>query len=147
MAKTLHDRIEEEDFVAFLDTEDIRAGEDWAEFILGSLKASDYFVLLLSEDANTSEMVLKEVLAARKLKAQYGKPIILPVKVQWPEGLSLNHKLSNWLQRIQHLQWGRGNGHERSNRKATGCNQAKADPQAYTSGRAWGGRYLCGRIG
>ena len=105
LAKTLHDQIEEEGFVAFLDTEDIRIGEDWAEFILGSLRASDYFILLLSEDANTSEMVLKEVLEARKLKSQYGKPIILPVQVQWPKGLRQNHKLFHWLKRIQHLSW------------------------------------------
>ena len=105
LAKVLHDHIESQGFVAFLDTEDIRPGEDWAEFILGSLKASDYFILLLSKEANTSEMVLKEVQEARRLKSKYGKPIILPVRVKWPENLHLNHKLSDWLQWIQQLFW------------------------------------------
>ena len=66
LAKALHDQIEKDGFVAFLDKEDIQLGEDWVEFTLKSLRASDYFVLLLSEEANTSEMVLKEVLEARE---------------------------------------------------------------------------------
>ena len=105
LGKALHDHIESQGFVAFLDTEDIRVGEDWAEFILRSLKASDYFVLLLSEEANTSEMVIKEVLEARRLQSLYGKPIILPVRVCWPEGVGLNHQLADWLQRIQQVPW------------------------------------------
>ena len=105
LAKALHDKVEAEGFVAFLDTEDIQPGEDWVEFTLASLRASDYFVLLLSEEANTSEMVLKEIQEARQLKAQYGKPTILPVRIKWPESIQLNLKLSGWLNRIQHLYW------------------------------------------
>ena len=105
LAKKLHDRIENEGFVAFLDTEDIRPGEDWAEFIMSSLKASDYFVLLLSPDANNSEMVIKEVLEARNLQSRYGKPLIIPVRMEWPENLPLNHQLAGWLKRIQYLSW------------------------------------------
>ncbi|MEO1808273.1 MAG: AAA-like domain-containing protein [Bacteroidota bacterium] len=105
LAKALHDKVEESGFVAFLDTEDIQPGEDWATFILASIKASDYFVLLLSPEANNSEMVEREVMEARKLQSQYGKPVILPVRMKWPEGLALNHKLAGWLQRIQHIGW------------------------------------------
>ena len=105
LAKQLHDSIEEAGFVAFLDTEDIQTGEDWVEFVLSSLRASDYFVLLLSEKANTSEMVIKEVMEARNLQSLYGKPVILPVRVQWPENTPLHPKLSKWLNRIQQQRW------------------------------------------
>ena len=105
LAKQLHDSIEEAGFVAFLDTEDIQTGEDWAEFVLSSLRASDYFVLLLSEKANTSQMVIKEVMEARNRRSLYGKPLILPVRIRWPEKLPLHPKLSNWLNRIQQLEW------------------------------------------
>lgn len=105
LAKQLYDRIEAAGFVAFLDTKDIRPGEDWVEFILSSLRKSDYFVLLLSENANASQMVIKEVMEARALKSLYGKPIILPVRVQWPDKLALHPKLGGWLGRLQHVKW------------------------------------------
>lgn len=105
LASELHDTLEKRGFTGFLDVIDIHPGEDWSRIILGAMKASDYFVLLLSEAANQSEMVLKELEEARRLRDKYGKPVILPVRIAWPEDLSLNPKLETWLKRLQHLHW------------------------------------------
>ncbi len=105
LAVTFHQKLKEIGFGVFLDKLDIKPGQDWAATILSELKDADYFILLLSEEANFSEMVIKEVEEARRLKNMYGKPKILPVKVAWPEELHLNGKLRNWLHRLQHVSW------------------------------------------
>lgn len=105
LANTIYQKLKEEKFTPFMDTKDILPGQDWAKGILGPLKASDYLILLLSPEANNSEMVLKEVEEARLQYQKTGNPVILPIRVQWPKELALNYKLGDWLYRIQYLNW------------------------------------------
>ena len=105
LAKHIHDEIEACGFDAFMDVEDIPMGADWVDSILGALNSCKYFLLLLSENANHSEMVIKEVEEAHKIRASTGYPIILPIRVQFPINKMLNPRLHGLLFRIHQLEW------------------------------------------
>ena len=92
---------------AFMAGESIRLGENWPERIDRELERCDYFLLLLSEKAATSEMVTEEVRRARELRdrRQEHKPIILPIRVNFPIDSPLNYDLRGYLQRIQQREW------------------------------------------
>jgi hypothetical protein len=75
-----------------------------------------YFLLLLSEKSATSEMVTEEVRRARELRdlpkaaalryrRSEHKPIILPIRVNFPIDSPLNYDLRGYLQRIQQQEW------------------------------------------
>ena len=74
LAKTLTDK----DHEVFIDS-GIRWGNSWVSEIEKALRACDYLLLLLSEEAAYSEMVIEEVAIAKELAKQSGgKPTILP---------------------------------------------------------------------
>ncbi len=105
LVDTLYNTLKEQEFTPFLDQKDILPGENWPTAILSAIHSSDYFVLMLSEHSNLSEMVLKEVEEARKMQQNTGRPIIIPIRIQWPENKPLNFKLRGWLDLIQQLSW------------------------------------------
>ena len=92
---------------AFMAGESIRLGENWPERIDRELERCDYFLLLLSEKSATSEMVTEEVRRARELRDRRSehKPIILPIRVNFPIDSPLNYDLRGYLQRIQQREW------------------------------------------
>jgi serine/threonine-protein kinase len=101
---------------AFMAGESIRLGENWPERIDRELEQCDYFLLLLSEKSATSEMVTEEVRRARELRdlpkaaalryrRSEHKPIILPIRVNFPIDSPLNYDLRGYLQRIQQREW------------------------------------------
>jgi serine/threonine-protein kinase len=101
---------------AFMAGESIRLGENWPERIDRELERCDYFLLLLSEKSATSEMVTEEVRRARELRdlpkaaalryrRSEHKPIILPIRVNFPIDSPLNYDLRGYLQRIQQREW------------------------------------------
>jgi len=92
---------------AFMAGESIRLGETWPERIDRELERCDYFLLLLSEKSATSEMVTEEVRRARELRDRRSehKPIILPIRVNFPIDSPLNYDLRGYLQRIQQREW------------------------------------------
>lgn len=92
-------------FSLFMDVEDIPIGADWAKTILSEIISCHYFIALLSEKTNLSEMVIKEVEEAYRLRENTGSPIILPVRVQYPLEKKLNARLNFMLGRIQQLEW------------------------------------------
>lgn len=85
----------------------IRLGENWAERIDQELEQCDYFLLLLSSQSATSEMVTEEVRRARELRdrREEKKPVILPIRVNFPMDSPLNYDLRGYLQRIQQREW------------------------------------------
>ncbi|MEM8899555.1 MAG: TIR domain-containing protein, partial [Bacteroidota bacterium] len=105
LATELSNELQSEGIQVFMDGMDMPVGSDWAVRMLNELKASDYFVLFLSKETNYSEMILKQVEVARKLKDQNGKPIILPVRVRYPADKALSPQLQSWLSQAQHLTW------------------------------------------
>ncbi len=75
--------------------------------INAALDQCDYFLLLLSPQTATSEMVIEELQRARELqeKQQSHRPILLPIRVNYPMQVSLNHDLQNYLDGIHQREW------------------------------------------
>ncbi|MEM9447988.1 MAG: toll/interleukin-1 receptor domain-containing protein [Cyanobacteria bacterium P01_E01_bin.6] len=91
----------------FMAAESIRLGDNWSRRIDEELERCDYFVLLLSPQSATSEMVTEEVRRAKELRdtRESGKPGILPIRVNFPMSSPLNYDLRGYLNRIQQRQW------------------------------------------
>ncbi|HEY9295183.1 MAG TPA: AAA-like domain-containing protein, partial [Phormidium sp.] len=92
---------------AFMAGQSIRLGEGWPQRIEAELKQSDYLLLLLSEKSVTSEMVIEEVRRAKELRDRNskGKPVILPIRVNFPLSSPLNYNLREYLNYIQQREW------------------------------------------
>lgn len=105
LAQAFHKGLVAAGHQAFMAAESINWGENWVERIDQELKRCDYFLLLLSEQSASSEMVAGEVRTARILRDKLGKPVILPVRVNLPVDEPLNYELRSFLQTIQQKQW------------------------------------------
>lgn len=105
LAQEFYAAIKAAGYDAFMAGESIRLGEDWAQRIDVELARCDYFLLLLSERSAVSEMVTEEVRRAKQLRDQTGKPLILPIRINFPISAPLNYDLRGYLQRIQQREW------------------------------------------
>ncbi len=105
LAYRLRSKLKEEGFQLFMDVEDTPIGADWAKTILHEINSCQYFILLLSEKANLSEMVIKEVEEAYRRTTSTGQPIILPIRINFPLDQRMNARLHSMLHRIQQLEW------------------------------------------
>jgi hypothetical protein len=92
---------------AFMAGESIRLGENWSDRIDTELQQCNYLLLLLSAQSAVSEMVTEEVRRARELRDTRGenRPILLPIRVDFPFDSPLNYDLRGYLQRIQQREW------------------------------------------
>ena len=92
---------------AFMAGYSIRLGEGWPQRIEAELQQCDYFLLLLSEQSVTSEMVTEEVRRVKDLRNAnpQNKPAILPIRVNFPLLSPLNYNLRGYLDRIQQREW------------------------------------------
>ncbi|MDJ0697662.1 AAA-like domain-containing protein [Mastigocoleus sp. MO_188.B34] len=92
---------------AFMAGESIQLGEKWTQRIDRELEQCDYFLLLLSPKSATSEMVIEEVRRAKELAdlRPEKKPVILPIRVQFPMNSPLNYDLRGHLSQIQQREW------------------------------------------
>lgn len=92
---------------AFMAGESIRLGENWSDRIDTELRQCDYLLLLLSAQSAVSEMVTEEVRRARELRDTRGenRPILLPIRVNFPFDSPVNYDLRGYLQRIQQREW------------------------------------------
>jgi hypothetical protein len=81
--------------------------EDWLSQIDAELRQCDYFLLLLSPQAVVSEMVIEELRRAKELRDSRNdrKPIVLPIRVNYPLSAPLNHDLRNYLHGIRQHVW------------------------------------------
>ncbi len=105
LAREFHDRLKASGYEAFMAAESINWGENWVERIDKELKRCDYFLLLLSEQSASSDMVAEEVRTASRLRDKLGKPAILPVRVNLSVDEPLNYELRSFLQTIQQREW------------------------------------------
>ena len=105
LAQTLYKNLKAAGHKPFMAAESIAWGENWAERIDQELRSCDYFVLLLSEQSASSDMVAGEVRTAKRLKDQLGKPIILPIRLNLPMDDPINYELRSILQTIQQKPW------------------------------------------
>lgn len=86
----------------FIDT-GMRVGTEWATEIAERIALCDYFIVLLSADAVSSEMVVGEVRRAHRRWKVNGTPCILPVRVAYTD--ILDYELDSYLGRLQYLAW------------------------------------------
>lgn len=107
LAQQFYDAFTAAGHTPFMAGTSIQLGETWAERIRTELDQSDYVLLLLSPQSATSEMVTEEVRRAKVLRAQRqeNRPVILPIRVQFPLDDPLNYDLRGYLQQIQQRQW------------------------------------------
>ena len=105
LAHALAERLKGEEHEVFIDT-GIRWGQSWVSEIEKALKACDYLLLLLSEEAAYSEMVIEEVTIAKELaKQSEGKPTILPLRLNFPFDKDLPYNLAAYLRSIHQMEW------------------------------------------
>ncbi|MEM7061707.1 MAG: AAA-like domain-containing protein [Cyanobacteria bacterium P01_B01_bin.77] len=105
LAGDLHQALTAAGHSVFMAAESIGWGENWVERIDQELKRCDYFLLLLSEQSVTSDMVAGEVRTAKRLRDRLGKPAILPIRMNLPLDDPLNYELRSTLQTIQQKSW------------------------------------------
>ncbi|NEP12976.1 MAG: TIR domain-containing protein [Symploca sp. SIO2C1] len=107
LAQKLYQALTAAGHEAFMAGGSIQLGENWPQRIEAELKQCDYLLLLLSEPSATSEMVTEEVRRARELRDAdpEGKPVILPIRVNFPRNAPLNYNLRGYLDRIQQREW------------------------------------------
>jgi hypothetical protein len=86
----------------------IQVGMDWVKEIDRQLRASNVFVVLLSEDSIRSDMVRQEIQTAYEL-LQQGKMRILPVRLGYHGDLP--YDLAAYLRTIQYAVWDPGQPH------------------------------------
>jgi hypothetical protein len=96
--------LQERGLHVFLDKQ-IQVGLDWVAEIDRQLRASDAFVVLLSEDSIRSDMVRQEIQTAHELR-QEGKLAIFPVRLGFKG--KLPYDLGSYLNRIQYALWNPG---------------------------------------
>jgi hypothetical protein len=78
-------------------------GTKWAEYIEKQLRKCDYLISLISEASVNSEMVIAEIETAHHLQKQYGKPVILPVRLRYTGPLV--YPLTAYLNPINYVLW------------------------------------------
>jgi hypothetical protein len=107
LAKQFYQSLDFAGHEVFMAGESIRLGEDWAQRIDTELESCDYFLLLLSSQSATSEMVTEEVRRAKQLQdiRSEQKPVMLPIRVNLPMDAPLNYDLRGYLQRVQQREW------------------------------------------
>lgn len=107
LAQNFYEVIKAAGHQVFMAGESIRLGENWPQRIDRELERCDYFLLLLSPQSATSEMVTEEVRRAKQLRdlRSERKPLILPIRVNFPWSEPLNYDLRGYLNQIQQREW------------------------------------------
>jgi len=107
LAQEFYEALKAAEHQPFMAGASIQLGENWPRRIDQELEQCDYLLLLLSPQSATSEMVTEEVRRAKELrdKRSEHKPVILPIRVNFPLDSPLNYDLRGYLSRIQQRQW------------------------------------------
>ncbi len=106
LAATLHAVLRRHGNSAFLDSADMRLGDDWARRIRDELSRADAFVVLLGPGAAASEMVAAEVAMARDLRKAHGdRPRLLPVRIRIDSEDLIPYDLGAYLNRLHYVSW------------------------------------------
>ena len=99
--------LQDEGHHPFMAGESIRLGERWPARIDQALEQCDWFLLFLSPQAATSEMVTEEVRRVKALQEKRGGewPALLPIRVNLPLDAPLNYDLAGYLNAFQQETW------------------------------------------
>ena len=102
LATYLHERLTAQGHQVFIDPM-MRTDESWLEQIDQQIKASDFFIVLLSKAATDSEMIQSEVNQAYEYYQSQGKPHLLSVRIA-NEGL-LPYAIPAFLEPLHYVDW------------------------------------------
>ncbi|HBE51394.1 MAG TPA: molecular chaperone Tir, partial [Cyanobacteria bacterium UBA11369] len=80
-------------------------GGDWLGRIDTELKQCDYFLLFLSPEVAVSEMAIEMLRWVKELHSSRNKPVVLPIRVNCPQSVPLNHDLRCYLDGIGQREW------------------------------------------
>ena len=107
LARQLHKTLDAAGHSVFMASESIRLGENWSQRVQNELESCDYFLLLLSPQSVSSEMVTEEIRVARQLRdlRDNQRPTILPVRVNFPASSPLNYDQRGYLNQIHQYEW------------------------------------------
>ena len=107
LARQFYDALKKAGHEPFMAKESIQWGEKWSERIDRELQRCEYFLLLLSEKSSSSEMVTREVQQVKRLRdlRSNRKPVILPIRVNFPLTIPLSYELRGYLSEIQQPEW------------------------------------------
>lgn len=90
------------DHDVFIDLK-MMVGTKWSKEIRENLLESDFFISLISENSIKSDMVSTEIQIAYRRSKEHGKPIILPVRLNYFE--DLEYDLTAYLDSRNYLSW------------------------------------------
>jgi hypothetical protein len=102
LALYLYRTLTEQGYCVFID-QTMRTGTEWLEQIDAQIKASNFLIILLSQESADSEMVQSEVLRAYEYRKLQGYPIVLPVRIAY-EGL-LPYTIAAFISQQQYVFW------------------------------------------
>lgn len=102
LAAYLREELAAADCDVFIDL-DMAVGTDWSQEIAGQIDACDCLIVLLSADTVESRMVMAEVRLAHHRRARDGRPVILPVRVNYTG--ALGYELGAYLDPLHHELW------------------------------------------
>jgi class 3 adenylate cyclase len=113
LAHTLYAAMTAAGHSTFMAGEIIHVAEHWAQRIETELAQCDYFIVLLSAQAASSEIIIEEVRRAKELRSQSPghHPRMIPIRVKFPAQARLDYNLSGfinlwgYLDRLQHWDW------------------------------------------
>ncbi len=112
---------------AFIDTT-MRTGARWLKQIDEQIKASDFLLVLLSQESADSEMVQAEVRRAYEYRRSQGRPHTLPVRLAY-EGL-LPYSIDAFLNPLQYVVWESDADDERVGRDVLAAIEGQLPEQA-----------------
>jgi hypothetical protein len=102
LAEFLRERLAAAGHKVFIDV-DMPLGTRWSEEINRQIDRADFLVVILSKETVESEMVLAEVRLAHQRQTQEGRPLILPVRVDYTS--PLGYELGAYLDPLQYELW------------------------------------------
>jgi hypothetical protein len=102
LARRIYDTLGQAGHKPFIDRA-ITIGQDWAKVIEREIEASDFVIVLLSEQSVLSEMLTQEVEYAFAHYKRTGKPRLLPVRLDFDAPLP--SKLTACLDSVQYAMW------------------------------------------
>jgi hypothetical protein len=86
---------------------DRESAKDWLARVDFQLEKCEYFLLLLSGQSAVSEIVMEELRRLKELRdrRQNYNPIVLPIRVNYPTSIPLNHDLRNYISDTRQREW------------------------------------------
>jgi hypothetical protein len=102
LAKFLAEYLTDRNHEIFIQTK-IAPGQNWPSIVDTELKQADFLIVLLSDQAGGSEMVIEEVRRASHLRETQGRPVIIPVHLA--QQVNVPYDLGAKVNRLERLKW------------------------------------------